>query len=250
MMETILNLGLNDRTVEGLAERTGNARFAYDAYRRFLGMYGSIVLGLPKSDFDHLLESAKARCGVRQDTDVPAEELRALCDEMQSLVRQATGKPFPQDPEKQLWGAIEAVFRSWVADKSVTYRRVERITGLAGTGVNVQQMVFGNLGESSGTGVAFTRDPNSGEKIFYGDLLMNAQGEDVVAGIRTPLGLKELARIMPPVYRQLDRVRLLLEKHYRDMQDLEFTIEDGTLYLLQCRTGKRSPRAASAWHPT
>jgi pyruvate,orthophosphate dikinase len=244
MMETILNLGLNDRTVEGLAERTGNARFAYDAYRRFLGMYGSIVLGLPKSDFDHLLESAKARCGAQQDTEVPAEELRALCGEMQTLVRRATGKAFPQEPEKQLWGAIEAVFRSWVADKSVTYRRVERITGLAGTGVNVQQMVFGNLGETSGTGVAFTRDPNSGEKVFYGDLLMNAQGEDVVAGIRTPLGLKELVRIMPRVYRQLDRVRILLEKHYRDMQDLEFTIEDGTLYLLQCRTGKRSPRAA------
>jgi pyruvate,orthophosphate dikinase len=244
MMETILNLGLNDRTVEGIAERTGNARFAYDAYRRFLGMYGSIVLGLPKSDFDHLLESAKARCGAQQDTEVPAEELRALCGEMQTLVRRATGKPFPQEPEKQLWGAIEAVFRSWVADKSVTYRRVERITGLAGTGVNVQQMVFGNLGETSGTGVAFTRDPNSGEKVFYGDMLMNAQGEDVVAGIRTPLGLKELARIMPRVYRQLDRVRLLIEKHYRDMQDLEFTIEDGTLYLLQCRTGKRSPRAA------
>lgn len=244
MMETILNLGLNDRTVEGIAERTGNPRFAYDAYRRFLGMYGSIVLDLPKSDFDHLLESVKARCGVRQDTDVPAEELRTLCDEMKSLVRKATGKPFPQDPEKQLWGAIEAVFRSWMADKSVTYRRVERITGLAGTGVNVQQMVFGNLGETSGTGVAFTRDPNSGEKTFYGDLLMNAQGEDVVAGIRTPLGLNELARKMPRVYRQLDRVRLLLEKHYQDMQDLEFTIEDGTLYLLQCRTGKRSPRAA------
>jgi pyruvate,orthophosphate dikinase len=244
MMETILNLGLNDRTVEVLAGRTGNARFAYDAYRRFLGMYGSIVLGLPKSDFDHLLAGAKARCGVRLDTEVPAAELRTLCGEMQALVRQATGKAFPQEPEKQLWGAIEAVFRSWVADKSVTYRRVERITGLAGTGVNVQQMVFGNLGETSGTGVAFTRDPNTGEKVFYGDLLMNAQGEDVVAGIRTPLGLKELARRMPRIYRQLDRVRILLEKHYRDMQDLEFTIEDGTLYLLQCRTGKRSPRAA------
>ncbi len=244
MMETILNLGLNDRTVETLAERTGNARFAYDAYRRFLGMYGSIVLGLPRSDFDHLLEGAKARCGTRQDTEVAAGELRTLCGEMKTLVQRATGKPFPQDPEKQLWGAIEAVFRSWMADRSVTYRRVERITGLAGTGVSIQQMVFGNLGETSGTGVAFTRDPNSGEKVFYGDLLMNAQGEDVVAGIRTPLGLMELARRMPRIYRQLNQVRILLEKHYRDMQDLEFTIEDGKLYLLQCRTGKRSPRAA------
>jgi pyruvate,orthophosphate dikinase len=244
MMETILNLGLNDRTVEALAERTGNARFAYDAYRRFLGMYGSIVLGLSKSEFDLLLARAKSRCGARQDTEVPAKELRTLCGEMQDLVRRSTGKPFPQDPEKQLWGAIGAVFRSWVAEKSVTYRRVERITGLAGTGVNIVQMVFGNLGETSGTGVAFTRDPNNGEKVFYGDLLMNAQGEDVVAGIRTPMGLKELARRMPRIYKQLDRVRLLLEKHYRDMQDLEFTIEDGKLYLLQCRSGKRSPRAA------
>ncbi len=213
MMETILNLGMNDRTVEALAERTGNRRFAFDAYRRFLGMYGSIVLNVPKSEFDQLLDDIKTELGVREDTAVPAEAWRDLCGRMQNLVRRTTGRGFPQDPEKQLWGAIEAVFRSWGAEKSVTYRRVERITGLAGTAVNVVQMVFGNLGETSGTGVAFTRDPNDGENTFYGDFLMNAQGEDVVAGIRTPLALSELNRRMPTVYRQLNRIRKTLETH-------------------------------------
>ena len=244
MMETILNLGLNDRTVEGLARRTGNPRFAWDAYRRFLGMYASVVFGVPRDAIESLLRDAKMRLQVKMDTDVPADALRGLCASLKDLVRSSAGRPFPQDPQEQLWGAIEAVFRSWNADKAMTYRRVERITGLAGTAVNVVQMVFGNRGETSGTGVAFTRDPNGGEKEFYGDVLMNAQGEDVVAGIRTPMRLKELQRRMPAVYRQLEEVRRRLESHYKEMQDIEFTIEEGRLYILQCRTGKRSPRAA------
>jgi pyruvate,orthophosphate dikinase len=244
MMETILNLGLNDVTVEGLARRTGNPRFAWDAYRRFLGMYTSVVHGVPREPIEALFSEVKTRHGVRQDTEVPVEGLRALCASIKDLFRKRTGAPFPQDPVDQLWGAIEAVFRSWNAEKAVTYRRVERITGLQGTAVNVVQMVFGNRGETSGTGVAFTRDPNSGARTFYGDVLLNAQGEDVVAGIRTPLTLDALRTRMPKVYRQLDQVRRRLERHYRDMQDIEFTIEEERLYILQTRNGKRSPRAA------
>lgn len=244
MMETILNLGLNDRAVVGLAERTGQERFAYDAYRRFLEMYSTVVFRLPRGDVNGLLADVKKRLGVEGDVDVPADALRGLCDRLKSNVRERTGRPFPQDPEEQLWGAIGAVFRSWGADKAVTYRRLERITDLKGTAVNVVRMVFGNMGERSGTGVCFTRDPNTGEKLLYGDVLMNAQGEDVVAGIRTPLKLAALKKTMPAVYSKLERVRRRLERHFRDMQDLEFTIEEGTLYMLQCRTGKRSPRAA------
>ncbi len=244
MMETILNLGLNDRTVEGLATRTADPRFAFDAYRRFLGMYTSVVFEVPREPIERLLRGVKEKLGVKLDTEVPAEALRDLCASLKQLAREKTGRPFPQDPMQQLWGAIEAVFRSWNADKAVTYRRVEKISGLAGTAVNVVQMVFGNRGETSGTGVAFTRDPNSGERLFYGDVLMNAQGEDVVAGIRTPMTLLELRRIMPKVYRQLEQVRRRLETHYGDMQDIEFTIEDGHLFILQTRSGKRSPRAA------
>jgi len=244
MMETILNLGLNDRTVEGVARATGNPRFAWDAYRRFLGMYTSVVFGVSREPIEALLRGIKTRQGVKLDTEVAVEGLKELCAGIEDLFRKQTGKEFPQDPKTQLWGAIEAVFRSWNADKAMTYRRVERITGLAGTAVSVVQMVFGNRGETSGTGVAFTRDPNSGERVFYGDALMNAQGEDVVAGIRTPMTLKELQRRMPSIYRQLEEVRRKLETHYREMQDIEFTIEEGTLYILQCRAGKRSPRAA------
>jgi pyruvate,orthophosphate dikinase len=244
MMETILNLGLNDRTVEGLARSTGNPRFAWDAYRRFLGMYTSVVHGISREPIEAMLRDLKKRLRVQQDTEVPAEALRDLCAAIAAFFAKEAGRPFPQDPEEQMWGAIEAVFRSWNADKAVTYRRVEKITGLAGTAVNVVQMVFGNRGETSGTGVCFTRDPNSGEKSFYGDVLMNAQGEDVVAGIRTPMTLHELKGRMPTVFRQLEQVRRRLERHYKDMQDIEFTIEEGTLYILQCRSGKRSPRAA------
>jgi pyruvate,orthophosphate dikinase len=244
MMETILNLGLNDRTVKGLAERTGNARFAYDAYRRFLQMYTAVVFGLPKGDMEGMLRDIKKRLRIESDEDVPAEALQELCERIKNHVRKRLGRPLPQDPEDQLWGAIGAVFGSWGADKAVTYRRLEGITDLKGTAVNVVQMVFGNMGETSGTGVCFTRDPNSGENVLYGDFLINAQGEDVVAGIRTPMKLTELHRRMPQIYRQLELVRKRLERHYRDMQDLEFTIEEGTLYMLQCRTGKRSPAAA------
>jgi len=244
MMETILNLGLNDRSVQGLAQSTKNERFAYDAYRRFVQMYSTVVMELPKEDLEHRLRAMKERLGVKQDTDVPANGWKELVKEYKANFREKTGKDFPEDPIEQLWGAIGAVFGSWMADKAVTYRRVEKITGLLGTAVNVVQMVFGNTGDNSGTGVCFTRDPSSGEKIFYGDYLVNAQGEDVVAGIRTPMHLSEMERVMPKVYGQLEKVRVKLEKHYRDMQDMEFTVEDGTLYMLQTRTGKRTPAAA------
>src|SRR6266849_3050448 len=244
MMETILNLGLNDRSVAGLASVTKNERFAYDAYRRFVQMYSTVVMEMPKEDLEHRLRAMKGRLGVKDDTAVPASGWKELVAEYKALFRQKAGKDFPADPIDQLWGAIGAVFGSWMAEKAVTYRLVEKITGLLGTAVNVVQMVFGNTGENSGTGVCFTRDPSSGEKTFYGDYLSNAQGEDVVAGIRTPMPLREMARSMPKVYAQLEKVRVKLEKHYRDMQDMEFTVENGTLYMLQTRTGKRTPAAA------
>ena len=244
MMETILNLGLNAKSVEGLARATGNERLAWDAYRRLVQMYSSVVIGLPKEELEHKLRAMKARRKVKEDTAVEAEGWRELVGEYKSYFKEKTGRSFPEDPQEQLWGAIEAVFQSWMAEKAVTYRRVEKITGLLGTAVSVVQMVFGNTGEKSGTGVCFTRDPSTGEKIFYGDFLINAQGEDVVAGIRTPLHLTDMARLMPKVYRQLEKARRLLETHYRDMQDMEFTVEEGKLYMLQTRVGKRTPAAA------
>ena len=243
MMETILNLGLNSRSVAGLAKVTGNERFAYDAFRRFVQMYSSVVIGLPKDELEEKLRELKIRFKVKDDTQVPAEGWRELVGEYKKYFRAKTGKDFPEDPQEQLWGAIGAVFESWMGEKAVTYRRVEKITGLLGTAVNVVQMVFGNRGENSGTGVCFTRDPSTGEKTFFGDFLIDAQGEDVVAGIRTPMHLSEMAKRMPKVYKQLEHVRQTLEHHYRDMQDLEFTVEDGKLYMLQTRTGKRSPGA-------
>jgi len=244
MMETILNLGLNAKSVEGLARATGNERLAWDAYRRLVQMYSSVVIGLPKEELEHKLRAMKARRKVKEDTAVEAEGWRELVGEYKSYFKEKTGRSFPEDPQEQLWGAIGAVFESWMAEKAVTYRRVEKITGLLGTAVSVVQMVFGNTGEKSGTGVCFTRDPSTGEKIFYGDFLINAQGEDVVAGIRTPLHLTDMARLMPKVYRQLEKARRLLETHYRDMQDMEFTVEEGKLYMLQTRVGKRTPAAA------
>jgi pyruvate,orthophosphate dikinase len=243
MMETILNLGLNSKSVEALARNTKNDRFAWDAYRRFVQMYSTVVIGLSKEELEEKLRAMKTRQGVKDDTAVSAEGWRELVSEYKDHFKKKTGKDFPEDPEEQLWGAIGAVFGSWMAEKAVTYRRVERITGLLGTAVNVVQMVFGNIGENSGTGVCFTRDPSTGGKIFYGDFLLNAQGEDVVAGIRTPMHLNEMATRMPKVYPQLEKVRKLLEGHYRDMQDMEFTIEEGTLYMLQTRVGKRTPAA-------
>jgi len=254
MMETILNLGLNDRSVKGLAEASSNRRFALDAYRRLIMMFGSTAKGIERGLFDAAFDRIKQnRTRVRLkrnpdekilDTDVDADELQQLVDESKNIYRERCGEEFPQDPFEQLRGAISAVFDSWMAEKAVTYRRVENITGLRGTAVNVCQMVFGNVGDDCGTGVCFTRDPSTGEATFYGDMLINAQGEDVVAGVRTPMKLIELETLMPEVYDQLQAVRVMLEVHYKDMQDLEFTIEHGNLYMLQCRTGKRSPRAA------
>ena len=254
MMETILNLGLTDASVEGLASKTGNRRFALDAYRRFIMMYGSIAMGIDREVFDKAFEEIKEtktrlRLGIPtgqkvSDTDVNEEELNELIKYFKKIYREHIGTDFPQDPWEQLKGAINAVFDSWMAEKAVTYRKVEKLVGIKGTAVNIVQMVFGNKGENSGTGVCFTRDPNTGENIFYGDYLINAQGEDVVAGIRTPIKLAELEKRDPKVYRQLVDIRRKLERHYRDMQDLEFTVEEGKLYMLQCRTGKRSPIAA------
>jgi pyruvate, orthophosphate dikinase len=244
MMETILNLGLNNQSVQGLAKATNNERFAWDAYRRFVQMYSSVVIGLPKEELEARLRAMKKKFGVKDDTQVTADGWRELVSEYKSYFKSKTGKDFPEDPVEQLWGAIGAVFESWMGEKAVTYRRVEKITGLLGTAVNVVQMVFGNTGDNSGTGVCFTRDPSTGEKTFFGDFLLNAQGEDVVAGIRTPMHLNELKTRMPKVYEQLEKVRETLEKHYTDMQDMEFTVENGKLYMLQTRTGKRSPAAA------
>ncbi len=244
MLETILNLGLNDQSVEGLAKKTNNPRFAYDSYRRFIQMYSTTAMGLSKEPMEDMLHQMKHDLGVKTDPEIPAEQLKELCNRFKAFYKEKKGEPFPQDPLKQLWGAVMAVFNSWEAEKAVTYRRVEKITDLIGTAVNVVQMVFGNKGDNSGTGVCFTRDPNSGENIFYGDCLINAQGEDVVAGIRTPLKLIELEDRLPVAYKQLTKVRKQLESYYKEMQDLEFTIEDEKLYMLQCRTGKRLPSAA------
>jgi pyruvate, orthophosphate dikinase len=244
MMETILNLGLNDETVEGLAAQSADARFAWDSYRRFLQMYGDVVLGVPFARFEQLLAEARSRAGVATDAELPADALRALVDAYKALVVAETGAPFPTDPVVQLRGAIEAVWKSWTLKKAVDYRRVHRIADDLGTGVNVQAMVFGNLGEDSGTGVAFTRDPSTGEHRFYGEFLVNAQGEDVVAGIRTPLPIDEMAQRLPAAYQELLTIERRLEAHFRDMQDLEFTVERGRLYLLQTRTGKRTAAAA------
>jgi pyruvate,orthophosphate dikinase len=254
MMETILNLGLNDQSVEGLAKLAGNRWFALDAYRRFIAMYGSTAKGIPSEEFEEAFDEIKEsqtrrRLGAAAgkkilDTQVDAAELGQLLPRLKTIYKKHTGEDFPQDPQVQLWGAISAVFESWSAPKAVTYREVEHITDIAGTAVSVVQMVFGNLAERSGTGVCFTRDPNRGDNVFYGDYLPNAQGEDVVSGARTPMTLADFERAEPEPYRQLVEVRRRLENHYRDMQDLEFTVEEGKLYMLQCRTGKRSPSAA------
>jgi len=254
MMETILNLGLNDKSVEGLAKVASNRRFAFDAYRRLITMYGSIAKGINRGEFeaafDHVKEvHTRPRLGQSpdqriDDTDVDAEEMELLVDKFKRIYAEHVGEAFPQEPFEQLSGAINAVFESWMAEKATTYRRVEKITGLNGTGVSICRMVFGNMGEDSATGVCFTRDPSTGEAVYYGDALVNAQGEDVVAGTRTPMKLSELKRLMPEAYEQLEAVRVILEVHYKDMQDLEFTIERGRLFMLQCRVGKRSPAAA------
>ncbi|HEX7126495.1 MAG TPA: pyruvate, phosphate dikinase [Thermodesulfobacteriota bacterium] len=244
MMDTILNLGLNDETVEGLARRTKNPRFAYDSYRRFIQMYGDVVKGIPREALERPLEEMKREKGVEYDTDLDADDLRALVERLKLKVKQATGDPFPQDVHRQLEGAIVAVFKSWETPRAVTYRKLNGIPGDWGTAVNVQAMVFGNLGDDCATGVAFTRNPSTGAKEFYGEFLVNAQGEDVVAGIRTPQPVERLKEVMPGAYRQLVQIAQKLERHYRDVQDIEFTIQQGRLWMLQTRTGKRTAQAA------
>lgn len=244
MMDTVLNLGLNDITIRGIIENTKNERFVYDSYRRFMQMFGSVVLGIEYDKFEDLLEELKEELKVKLDTEIDCEGLKKLVEEFKKLVKKETGKDFPQNPELQLKTAIDAVFNSWNTKRAVTYRRINKIPDDLGTAVNVQEMVFGNMGEDSGTGVGFTRNPSTGGKEDYGEYLLNAQGEDVVAGIRTPLSLSNLKNDLPEVYEELIKIVTLLEKHYRDVQDYEFTIEKGKLYLLQTRTGKRTAQAA------
>jgi len=244
MMDTVLNLGLTDKAVVGLAAATDNPRFAWDAYRRLINMFGNVVMGVEHEHFEDAFDRIKKKYGVDLDTDVPAEGLEELCAAYKKVYRKHVGSNFPQNPIKQLEHSIEAVFRSWNKPTAISYRRINEITGLVGTAVNVQAMVYGNMGQDSGTGVAFTRDPSTGKNEFYGEFLINAQGEDVVAGIRTPQPIKGMNRWNGKVFKQLMKVRSTLEKHYREMQDIEFTIERGKLYMLQTRSGKRTGAAA------
>src|SRR5580693_3800036 len=256
MMDTVLNLGLNDQAVVGLARKSGDERFAYDSYRRFIQMYGQVVLGVDHHHFEELIENHKLETGASLDTDLSAEDWQTVVSGFKDVVSQEYGHPFPQEPEEQLWGAIGAVFGSWMNPRAVTYRRLHDIPADWGTAVNVQAMVFGNMGEDCATGVAFTRNPSTGENEFYGEYLVNAQGEDVVAGIRTPQSLTlkgkqanrstmpALEESMPETFATLMAVRNTLEQHYRDVQDIEFTVQRGKLWMLQTRTGKRTAPAA------
>jgi pyruvate,orthophosphate dikinase len=256
MMDTVLNLGLNDETVEGLARLSGDRRFAFDSYRRFIQMYSNVVLNLEHHTFEEILDDHKERLDVTIDTDLEADDWERVVADYKRAVAEALGSEFPQDPEDQLWGAVGAVFASWMNDRAKFYRRMHDIPESWGTAVNVQSMVFGNMGPTSATGVAFTRNPSTGESKLYGEFLINAQGEDVVAGIRTPQSLTRAAReemgdaspsmeeAMPEVFGQFVEVVGRLERHYRDMQDIEFTVEQGQLYMLQTRSGKRTAKAA------
>jgi pyruvate,orthophosphate dikinase len=253
MMDTVLNLGLNDTTVEGLVRSSGDARFAWDSYRRFIQMYGSVVLGVSHHRFEDLLEQTKRAVSKEDDTDLTADEWKEVVKGYKQIVEKETGSAFPETPKDQLWGAIGAVFGSWMNPRANTYRKLHDIPASWGTAVNVQSMVFGNMGNDCATGVCFTRDPSTGENIFYGEYLINAQGEDVVAGIRTPQPMAEcrsgegqisMEKALPAAYQELLKVRDLLERHYRDMQDIEFTVQANKLYLLQTRSGKRTAAAA------
>ena len=244
MMDTVLNLGLNDDVVAGIIEKTGNARFAYDIYRRFIDMFGDVVMGCHHERFEHAIDAAKKKAKVANDNELSAEQLAGVVEEYKKIYKKEVGKMFPQDPMEQLAHSVNAVFGSWDAPRAIKYRQMENITGLLGTAVNVQAMVFGNMGDDCGTGVCFTRNPSTGKKEFYGEFLMNAQGEDVVAGIRTPVPLVQLKKVMPKAYKQLTGLMTRLEKHYKDMQDMEFTIQEKVLYILQTRNGKRTAEAA------
>ena len=244
MMDTVLNLGMNDEVVEGLARVTGNDRFAYDSYRRFIDMFGDVVMGVPHEHFEETMEELKQEMNVKNDNDLTAENLRELVDRYKAVYRKATGFMFPEDPREQLHFAINAVFNSWNSPRANKYRSINKIFGLIGTAVNIQAMVFGNTGDDSATGVCFTRNPSTGEHKLYGEFLINAQGEDVVAGIRTPHPIDDLKEIMPYSYQELDALTRKLEMHYKNMQDIEFTIQQGKLYILQTRNGKRTGHAA------
>src|SRR5205807_2238778 len=250
MMDTVLNIGLNESTLRGLIDKTGNERFAWDSYRRFVQMYGDVVLGLkPQSKteidpFEHVMDELKHAKGVKLDTDLTTDDLKELVKRFKQAVKERTGKDFPDDAREQMWQAIGAVFGSWMNDRAIVYRRQYNIPHEWGTAANICSMVFGNMGDDCATGVAFTRDPATGEKVFYGEYLINAQGEDVVAGIRTPKKIAELKHDMPAVYAQLEDIRGKLEKHYRDVQDIEFTVQKGKLWMLQTRNGKRTGFAA------
>ncbi|MDR2724499.1 MAG: pyruvate, phosphate dikinase, partial [Candidatus Adiutrix sp.] len=261
MMDTVLNIGLNDQTVQGLIGKTGNHRFAFDSYRRFVAMYGNVVLDLraenelAQDPFDAIIEDVKTRKGYRVDTELTVEDLKGLVRDFKGLIKTKLGRDFPEDPREQLWEAIGAVFASWMTHRAVVYRAKYCIPETWGTAVSVQAMVFGNMGRTSATGVAFSRDPSTGENYFYGEYLVNAQGEDVVAGVRTPNPINRAKPLpagvtttmtdeMPKAYRELDDIRRKLEKHYRDMQDIEFTVQEGKLWMLQCRNGKRTAQAA------
>src|SRR3989440_6352160 len=250
MMDTVLNIGLNESTLRGLIEKTGNERFAWDSYRRFVQMYGDVVLGLKPQKkeeidpFEHLMDELKHAKGVKLDTELDVNDLKELVKRFKKAVKEKKGKDFPEDPLEQMWGAIAAVFGSWNNDRAVVYRRQYGYPHDWGTAANICSMVFGNMGDDSGTGVAFTRDPATGENVFYGEYLINAQGEDVVAGIRTPKKIAELQKDMPDVYQQLDEIRTKLERHYRNVQDIEFTVQKKKLWMLQTRNGKRTGFAA------
>ncbi len=244
MMDTVLNLGLNDDVIEGIIAKTGNARFAYDIYRRFIDMFGDVVMGCHHEKFEEKIDAAKKKAKVELDSDLNAEQLKGVVDEYKKVYKKEVGQMFPQDGMEQLTHAINAVFGSWNSPRAIRYRELNDIKGLLGTAVNVQAMVFGNMGDDCGTGVCFTRNPSTGKKEFYGEFLMNAQGEDVVAGIRTPIELSKLNKVMPKAYKELTKLMTRLEKHYKDMQDMEFTIQEKKLYILQTRKGKRTAMAA------
>ena len=244
MMDTILNLGLNDEVVEAFAAKTNNRRFAYDSYRRFIQMYSDVVMEVGKKYFEQLIDEMKAKRNVKLDTELTADDLKELAEQFKAEYKSKIGQDFPSDPREQLMGAVKAVFRSWDNPRAIYYRRMNDIPGSWGTAVNVQSMVFGNMGDTSGTGVAFTRNPATGEKKLFGEFLMNAQGEDVVAGVRTPQTIDQLKDVMPGAYEEFVKICGILEDHYRDMQDMEFTIEDKKLYMLQTRNGKRTAAAA------
>ncbi len=244
MMDTILNLGLNEETVEGLIKKTNNPRFALDNYRRFIAMFGNVVLGIDKEEFEEVITKKKKERRVKQDSSLQVDDLKDIVKKFKQIINRKSGEQFPDDPWDQLRMARDAVFRTWNNPRAITYRRLNNIPADLGTAVNIQAMVFGNMGNQSATGVGFTRNPSNGVKEFYGEYLVNAQGEDVVAGVRTPQPIKDLGNEMPAIYKQLKDITTRLEKHYRDIQDFEFTIEEGELYMLQTRNGKRTVQAA------